>query len=188
MKCLRGLGIVVAVVFLTGVGQANADTIFDTSFSGTYIGGQGTLDATVNGNGSYTVVSGSLTVTDTNANVPLANDVFTVYAAPNPGVNTSPDGSFYYDNLLFSSQPYLDDTAGLLFTDAKGNELNIWGPGYNNDPLYAAWISTPSQWWASQDNNVVFNATDPPSVPEPATLLLLGSGVAGLVGWRWRRK
>jgi hypothetical protein len=182
IKCFCGLGLLATLVLLTGVGQAKADTLFDISFSGSNINGQGTLDATANGNGSYTVVSGSVTVTDTN--VALTNDLFTVYAAPNPGRNTSPDGSFYYDNLLFSSQPYLDSTDGLLFTDASGNEMNIWGPGYNNDPLYSAWISTPGQWWASQNNDVVFNATDP--VTEPATLLLLGSGLVGLAVLRKR--
>jgi len=181
MKWFCGLGIIAVLVLLTGPGWAKAVTLFDVSFSGAYISGQGILDAMANGNGSYTVESGSITVTDTH--VPLADEVFTVYPAPNPGLNTSPGGSFYYDNLLFASQPYVDNTGGLLFTDSSANELNIRGPGYNNDLLYAAWISTSGQWWASQNDDVIFRET---MVPESNTLLLLGSCLVALAAFRKR--
>ncbi len=45
------------------------------------------------------------------------------------------------------------------------------------------------------DNSVQpLGPVDPPpgntnaAVPEPSTLILLGSGLAGVIGWRWRKK
>ena len=50
-------------------------------------------------------------------------------------------------------------------------------------PNTAEWI-----WWLNHSDNREFSTTDPPSVtaPEPASLLLLGSGVLVLGAWRRR--
>ncbi len=45
-------------------------------------------------------------------------------------------------------------------------------------------------WLTPEDSNGTIyqgQVTDPPNVPEPSTVLLLGSGLVGLAGWRWRR-
>jgi hypothetical protein len=50
---------------------------------------------------------------------------------------------------------------------------------------------TCSEYSTSGTPNPGFWATDTivqRITPEPSTLLLLGSGLVGLVGWRWRRK
>jgi hypothetical protein len=101
-----------------------------------------------------------------------------------PGVNTSPLGAFFYDNLVFglTTVPFLDD-AGLLFSRTVGSvttELNLWGtgPGNNGYTLYgySGGVYSPQ---------VTGGAAISIAVPEPTTmiagaLLLLPFGASTL--------
>ena len=57
-----------------------ADPLFDFSFSGGGINGSGTLDATANGDGTFTAFSGTATVTG----APNGESTLTLYANPSP--------------------------------------------------------------------------------------------------------
>jgi hypothetical protein len=72
----------------------------------------------------------------------------------------------------------LDSTANAWLTEAENIDL----ADYN---FSSCVIYTPT---GSGNSNQEFTSGDPPRVPVPPSLLLFGSGLLGLVGWRGFRK
>ena len=92
--------------------------------------GYGSLNTTYIGSGEFNATGGNLTVTG-GADV----GVYPLYPG-GPGVVTSPDGYFFYDNDLFPSMdPVIDTVAGLLF--ASGSlEINFFAYGPDSYSFY----------------------------------------------------
>jgi hypothetical protein len=98
--------------------------------------------------------------------------------------------AFYYDDILYLTQPQLTSSGGLLFANQNGTELlNIWGNGTATN--YAFYIWQGGQYviqdgdWGSWMGHGTFNACP---IPEPCTMILLGAGLTILGIYRSRTK
>lgn len=91
-----------------------------------------------------------------------------------------------------------EDATGFHWSDGDAvTYTNFWdySHGYSNGEPYAVMGSGYSGRWDDWqngtpwpvNNNPIFGVTEAP-VPEPATMLLFGTGIAGLAGTRLRRK
>jgi len=164
--------ILLTIIFLLNIVGSTGATSFNFDFSGNGLNGSGSLSLENIGGGKLTAVDGS---------IKMDGETFDLYPAFNENsFNLSPLGAFYYNNIVYSSAPYLDIN-GLLFTDKSGDiEVNIWGNGPATP--YSVWEYASGRSYFSSNDNVAFNA-----VPEPSTLILLGVGVMGLGGLRLRK-
>ncbi len=141
---------------------AAADSIFLFAYFGNGDTASGTLSATPNGDGSFSVLAGSGQF-----------DGFSITLIGNPkGIleANSPSGFFTYDDQLFPGQDPLLNLQGLLFSIQKEGalELNIWGTGAGS---YTAQLNN------GREGNGTFSAS---AVPEPTTLPLVLGGSLGL--------
>ena len=167
MRSLLFAGLVLSVLSTT---SAFADTLFNFSFSGTDFSGSGQFTTTM------TSTPGEYLITDASG---------TTNGKAIAGVLPT-GGTFGNDNLLFfnsAANANYFDLDGVTYALINGAQVNLFfqrnqpnefllRAGGNNFVLEHATISVAPQASA---------------VPEPASLMLLGTGALGLVGAMRRR-
>ena len=149
---------------------------FHFTYSGTAYSASGDLTATNNGDGSYTVTSGSGTF-----------DGYAISLMPGAGG----DAYFAWDNLIFPGHSSTLDVDGLLFSiNALGaNELNFCanGPGCDSSPNnYTAYLNTVGDpnTYITDTGNFTLTHTGSTGVPEPATGAFLAMGLLAVCALR----
>jgi hypothetical protein len=186
---MRALTLAIAVVSLFAMTESASAIVLAPSstyawtLTGAAANGSGTLTTGAADAGGFDVsaITGSIngdTITGLIPNSPLGTPI------------ASPDGNFVFDNLVFSSDPVLDNY-GILFSLVDSPEANIyWGD-----------ISTFVYQQANANGSGVGSTGDPYAVdtsgtpevfalavPEPLTISVLGAGLVGAFGMRKRRK
>ena len=142
------------------LGTASFEPVFDSSFTFT-IGtetGFGTLNLISQSAGTYLATAGTVTVTGT-------QDIGTFPLYPGgPGVTTSPNGAFIYDNLAYPSSDPTLDVDGLLFDNSGGLETNIWGNSAGNYSFYTGWNTGNYPIQITSNGSFTFDVA---STPDP---------------------
>ena len=188
--------------------QAYADDSF--TFDNSSWGVSGDLVTTSNGDGSFTVIGGSVTGTGTID----TGEVFTLVplSSSPPSTLQNPTASngvnLTYDNQLYPTSSTFFSGNGLLFVDSNPTQafgpltggpnagtvpsplyINIWGNGPDNYQL-AAGGDNYDGWEGGYGNVGIATLTTPlttsRAVPEPASFFIYGLGLASLAAYRMK--
>jgi hypothetical protein len=97
-----------------------------------------------------------------------------------PNYNTSPDGEWYYDNVLYpTSDPVFDNPGLLLLNTVSNTDVNIFSPG-NGAPYTLG--QSPNQ----QQENLFGTLTATP-LPSAWTMMIAGFCGLGFLACRGKR-
>ncbi len=126
-----------------------------------------TVIAWINGNGGWD--QNMLIVTGDHETGLLASSVKDGFNNPMPNITGESDMAWYSSNHTNGLVPFFCQGAG---SEVFGNYI------VGTDPVRGGYI----------DNTAIFNVMKETSVPEPGSILALGSGLIGLVGFTVRRR
>jgi hypothetical protein len=165
-----------------------------------------TLTGTIN-DGIATITGGYGTVSATPSGAPYRYLELVPTTAgskgPQTGVYTSPDGSFWFDDLLYTNKNPSLDSWGLLFdvvTTAQGNtlvrnshglplEVNVWGNAADNYSYYDNSGQSKKGYFGGGLQYTTSNAsTSVTAVPEPVSMITWSLLAAGGLGVRALRR
>jgi hypothetical protein len=172
---MRKTMVIMIVAMLFTVSTANA-AVYKFTFQSFDSQLTATGQITVNPAGDVTGVSGVISgLTHQTISAVAGNPSF-------PGAAYSPDGSFIYNNLFYTSgTPF--DVDGLLFVTAQnpGGYWNLWG---NTPGNYSLWESAGAYNYPIAESGTLTVA----AAPELSTwaMLVLGFAGFGVVGRRRR--
>jgi hypothetical protein len=175
---------------LTGTGRAGMLTYTETATGSGSLGGTSFTDAMI----SITGTGDTANVTDS---IPgFFNNTLTTVTVTVAGIGTA---TFTGTILVHDNQPesfvaFTNETKGVDILGTTGSPFDTFdlktaigpvsGPAYEN----GFGVALPTTDGAFVLNSVVNDTSTFTATPEPASLTLLGLGVAGIAGYAWRRR
>jgi hypothetical protein len=135
-----------------------------------------------------TITGGKVALTThgplTSPNYQILNNPIT-FSFDNPISALGMDVSFKSTNITLTLTLYnlsSGPVESFQFNDTNADYTEFIGLDYGSSDVVYARLSTSEPWDTWIDNITYQHSTAP--VPEPGTLLLLGTGLVGLAGWR----